>query len=207
MRAALSLILAASALSVGACTTPAADEPAAAASAAVDPSSPLSAPGYMQMAASSDMFEIESSRMALQMSQNPAVRSFAQMMVNDHSRTTSEIMAAAQSMGMQPPPPQMLPQHADMLNRLRAAAPGDFDRAYKAEQVMAHQEALTLHQNFAQGGDAPALRAVAARAVPIVQGHLTQAQNLPETMAAPMQTQPYPQQEQAPARRRAGERG
>jgi putative membrane protein len=193
----------AAALLGGCMTTPAADRMSAA--AAMDPMSPLSAPGYMRMAASSDLFEIESSRLALQASRNEAVRQFAQMMVGDHSRTSSDMMATARQLGLQAPPPQLLPHHMEMLDRLRAASPMDFDRAYKAEQIMAHEEALNLHRNYAQSGDTPAFRELATRAVPIVEMHWGQARNLPDYTAAPAPTyQPAPQPD---TRRRAGERG
>ncbi|HEX8555350.1 MAG TPA: DUF4142 domain-containing protein [Sphingomonas sp.] len=166
-------------------------------SMAADPMSPLSAPGYMSMAASSDLFEIESSRMALERSQNGAVRSFAQMMIDHHTRTSAEMMEVARQAGLTPPPPQMLPPHMAMIDRLRAAGPAEFDVAYKREQVAGHEQALMLHQNYAQQGDMPPFRAFAARTVPIIQGHLTQAQSLPEFAPPPP---PAPAQ-------RAGERG
>lgn len=204
MKALFAALLAASALSVAGCMTPMDDRSAV----AEDPMSPLMAPGYIQMAASSDMFEIESSGLALQASRNPAVRSFAQMMINDHSRTSSEMMDAARQIGLDAPPPRMLPHHAEMLERLRAAQPMEFDRAYKAEQIAAHEEALTLHRNYADRGDAPPFRALAARAVPIVEMHYEHARNLPEYAAAPQPVQPYSYPQPAPpVRRRSGERG
>ena len=45
-------------------------------------------------------------------------------------------------------------------------------------QVPAHQQALTLHSGYARSGDVPTLRQTAQGAVPIVQGHLTQAQQM-----------------------------
>jgi putative membrane protein len=163
--------------------------------AAADPISPLSAPGYMSMAASSDMFEIESSRIALQRSQNPAVRNFAQMMIDHHSRTTSDLMATAQRVNLPPPPPAMLPPQRDALERVRAAGP-DFDSVYKREQIMGHQMALDLHRNYAAQGDLPPFRDLASRTVPIIQEHLGRAQSLPE-YAAPSPATPL----------RSGERG
>lgn len=179
------------------CTPTAQEEAPATAAASADPMSPLSAPGYMSMAASSDMFEIESSRIALQRSQNPTVRQFAQTMIDHHTRTTQELMGIAQSAGMTPPPPQMLPPQQAALDRVRAAGP-DFDSVYKMEQISGHQQALDLHRNYAAQGDVPALRDFANRTAPIVQSHLTQAQSLPD--AAP----PPPP---APAPAQAGERG
>lgn len=165
---------------------------------AVDPTSPLAAPMYMQMAASGDQFEIQSSQMALQMSQNPAVRSFANLLVAHHQAMSQNMMSAAQSAGLTPPPPALMPQHQQMLAQLHAAGP-NFDMAFRDAQVMAHQQALELHQNYANGGDVPALRSVASAAVPIIQQHLSAAQGLNVSMAPP----PMPTE----GTQRAGERG
>jgi putative membrane protein len=199
------LIVAGAAALLAGCTTMEPDY-AAEPALAEDTMLPTSAPGYMEMAASSDMFEIESSRLALQRSRHPAVRSFAQMMIADHSRTSSEMMAAARQIGLAPPPPRMLPHHMDMLERLRVAPHGDFDRMYKHEQIMAHEEALGLHRNFADRGDAPPFRALAARAVPIIEAHFAHARSLPEhaEMMHPPHHHPLPP---PPLPRRSGERG
>lgn len=160
---------------------------------AVDPSSPLAAPMFMQMAASSDQFEIRSSQLALQRSNNPAIRAYAQMMIDHHTRTTATLAQAAQSAGLTPPPPMLMANHEQMLQQLQATPPESFDMAYRDMQVMSHQQALDLMRNYANGGDNATLRTVAAQTTPIIQDHLTQAQN--------MQLAPPP-----PARR-AGERG
>jgi putative membrane protein len=86
-------------------------------------------------------------------------------------------MAAANAAGVPPMTPQLMPMQADMMARLQSAA--NFDRAYAREQVMAHEMALRLHQNYAARGDAPALRAVASTAVPVVRQHLAMARRWP----------------------------
>ena len=134
--------------------------------------------GYVAMAASSDLFEIRSSELALSRSQRADVRQMAQMLVRDHTNSTQQISLAATSSGFTPPPPRLLPPHADMLQRLQNASGARFDRMYLAEQVPAHEMALRLHQNYAANGDTPALRTVAAAIVPVVQGHLTHARQL-----------------------------
>lgn len=159
--------------------------PVAAIPAVTDMTNPLFYPGYMQMAASSDQFEIQSGQLALQMSQNPAVRDFANMLIQHHQQTSAAMLTAAQSVGLPPPAPAMTGRHAQMLANLRNAGPGMFDVAFRDAQIAAHQEALMLHQNYASGGDVPALRAVAGQAVPIIQQHLNTAQSLQVT-AAPM---------------------
>jgi putative membrane protein len=154
----------------------------------------------MAMAGSSDQFEIQSGQLALQMSQNPAVRNFSNMIIADHTRSTQMVMAAAQSAGLNPPPPALLPPQQSMLDQLRAAGSGpSFDMAFQQAQVSAHQQALQLHQNYATQGDVPALRTVAGQIVPIVQMHLQQAQAL--NVAPPPPPPPMP------STRRSGERG
>lgn len=197
----LAILLAATA-AISACATNddmAATEPMAPVAPAVDPNSPLAAPMYMQMAASGDQFEIQSSQMALQMSQNPAVQSFARLMIAHHQSMSQNLMTAAQSAGLASPPPALMPQHQQMLQQLQAAGP-NFDQAYKDAQIMAHQQSLELHQGYANGGDVPALRNVASAAVPVVQQHLASAQNLNVMMMQP----PAPA---ADGTQRAGERG
>jgi putative membrane protein len=190
---------------LGACSTNDATTESAAppAAAAVDPSSPLAAPTYMAMAASSDQFEIQSSQLALQASTNPAVQSFAQMLIAHHQATSANLMQAAQAAGLTPPPPTLLPPQQAMLDQLRAAGTGpSFDQAFKAAQIPAHQQALELHQNYANGGDVPALRQVASATVPIIQQHLAAAQNLNVMTGMDGQTPPP-----TTAPIRSGERG
>ncbi len=143
---------------------------------------PTTAAAYMKMAHSSDMFEIESSQMALQMSRNDAVRSFAQMMVNDHTQMMNQMMAMAPGMGMDMASMPMMPHHTEMLQRLRGATAANFDMMYKREQMMAHEEALMMHRTYAARGDNPALKAMAARAVPMIEMHMSRARALPSRM-------------------------
>lgn len=190
-------ILLAGAIALAACST----NPPPAPPAPVDLNNPLMAPGYMSMAGSGDQFEIQSGQLALQISQNPAVRNLANMLIADHTRSTQMVAAAAQSAGITPPPPAILPQHQALLDQERAAGSGyAFDTAFRDIQIQAHQQALTLHQNYAASGDVPALRTAAGQIVPVVQSHLNALQML---SVAP----PPPPPMAPPPTKRAGERG
>ena len=160
------------------------NEAAMPAVAVVDPNDPLFAPGYLAMAASGDLFEIQSGQLAHPRAQSPAVHSFATMLTTDHTRSTQILTAAAQAGGVAVPPPAMLPQHQALLSQLNAAGSGPaFDIAFRDIQIQAHQQALTLHQNYAANGDVPALRQAAAQIVPVIQGHLQHLQGM--TLAPP----------------------
>lgn len=191
-------ILLGGALALAACST------APRSAAPIDLTNPLMAPGYLAQAASSDQFEIQSAQLAQQASRNPAVQNFAGMLITDHTQSTQMLMAAAQSAHIPAPPPTILPPQQAMLDQLRASGTGPaFDQAFQQVQIQAHQQALALHQNYAQSGDVPALRATAAQIVPVVQKHLAMAQSL-QVMAPPP---PPPPPAPPPPVRRSGERG
>jgi putative membrane protein len=134
--------------------------------------------GYVSMAAASDLFEIQSSQLALARAQNQDVRQFAQMLITHHTQTTEALKAAAAASGVSAPGPILLPMQRQMLDELRGASAASFDQVYMRQQVPAHQMALTLHQNYAARGDAMPLRAAATAAVPVVRQHLIRAQQL-----------------------------
>lgn len=159
---ALALASAAAALPVAA-QTPPPPPPAEAKSQAMP---------YVMASGQSDLYEINSSQIALQKSQNPAIKRFATMMIRDHQKTTANTMAAAKKAGLTPTPPMLDAGATASINELQTAAPGDFDRIYLAQQMPAHQAALDLQQSYASGGDQAALRANAKAAAPIVKRHL-----------------------------------
>lgn len=137
---------------------------------------------YVMAAGKSDMYEIESSRIALQKTQNAGIRRYADMMIKHHQKTTADTMAAARKAGMNPSPPAPDAGITASLGELQAASGADFDRLYLGQQVPAHQAALDLHQSYGAGGDQPALKATAKRAVPIVKQHLAAAQRMQGAM-------------------------
>jgi putative membrane protein len=173
------LPLAMAAAAVGACTTTgmgAAQSGGAAMAAAA-----RTADAYVRMAASSDQYEIGSSQMVLGAAQNADVRRFAQMMIDHHTQTTQQLTTAAMAAGLTPPAAPD-PSKAAMLSALQAAQGTARERLYVRQQLMAHQEALALHQGYASSGDNAQLRAVAGQAVPIIQQHLTEIRRINTAM-------------------------
>ncbi|HVE00322.1 MAG TPA: DUF4142 domain-containing protein [Sphingomicrobium sp.] len=167
----------------------------------VDMNNLLAAPGFLAHATSANLFEIQSSQLALQASSNPQVRNYANLIISDHTRLGQAVGAAAQSAGLVPPPPGLLPDEQAALGQLAAAGTGpNFDMAYRQAQITAHQQAIGLMQNYAASGDVPALRTAAQQAIPMMQMHLQQAQLL---NVAPPPPPPPPM----PAPGERGERG
>jgi len=140
------------------------------------------APAYVAAAGAGDLYEKTSSQIVLKDAKNAKVRMFAQMMVSDHAKTTMEVTAAAKASGMKPMPLQLNSKQTQMIADLKAAPASAREKLYLNQQVMAHAEALALHQGYAANGDTPALMKVAAGAVPIVQHHLDMVKALDTAM-------------------------
>src|SRR3954470_3547507 len=126
--------------------------------AAVAYSAMMTPQDFADAAGSSDMFEIESSKMALQKSSSAAVKEFAQMMITDHTESTANLKAAAQQDGVSVPA-QMITKDVKNIDQLELASGSAFDNRYIGEQQAAHQQALALLSSYAQDGSAPALKA------------------------------------------------
>lgn len=145
---------------------PAAETPAAA--------TPTQALPYAAKAGASDLYEIQSSELALKQAKSAEVKTFARMMIKHHTMTTKTLTAAAKSAKLVPPAPMLEPAQADMIAQLQQAQGDAFDQAYVAQQKTAHAMALNLHQTYAAQGDTPQLKKAAAAAVPIVKRHIAQ---------------------------------
>ncbi len=141
----------------------------------------LAAPAYAQVmapaeyvatAGASDLYEQQSAQLVLESTQDPKVRSFAQMMVQDHGRSTANVKAAAAKSRLSAPPPMLMPLQTELLAELRAETGPARDATYVAQQKAAHNQALSVQQAYAAGGTAPPLKAAAAKIVPVVQHHI-----------------------------------
>ncbi|WP_262029936.1 DUF4142 domain-containing protein [Microvirga sp. Mcv34] len=168
----LKILLTASALalSVAGCMTPMATAPAPA------PIAVTGAAEFVPTAASSNLFEIQSSRVALQRSRNPEVRRFAQQMIRDHNAASRRMTAVVRRAGLPMPPPAMNAKHQQMLATVQSAP--DFDAAYINAQLMAHQEAVALFTSYSSNGDVPQLAQFAGATLPTLEMHLEHAQSL-----------------------------
>ena len=145
-----------------------------------------SASQFMMKAMQSDAFEMQTSRLAAERAQSPAIKTYAQKMIGDHGRTTAALSKmkgdTTASTGQQHAMPQLDAKHADMIKQLQAANGAAFDRLYAQQQVMAHQEAVTLFTAYSQNGSDQNLRSFASETLPTLQGHLRDAQALMSQM-------------------------
>ena len=148
------------------------------------PAAQTSAAEFAAKAAAGDAFELQAAQIAQQRATQPAVKAFAAMMLRDHGKSQADLKEAlAQSGEALTAAGALSPGQQQGLADLSKASAQDFDKAYMAGQVQAHEDALTLMQDYAQNGDNSALKAFAAQAAAVVQHHYEMAKTLRDELS------------------------
>lgn len=95
---------------------------------------------FVSAAMKGNLYEIQSSELALESASSEDVRSYAQMMVEDHTRLGEAVAQVASELGVTPPTEPGAAQQL-MLAHLSGLEGAAFDQAYLMQQVMSHQGA------------------------------------------------------------------
>jgi putative membrane protein len=128
---------------------------------------------------SANKFEVVEGELALAQASDPKLKDFARMMVKDHTVALQELQAAAKAATVVLPPDIALDaMHQAKINAIRNRKGADFDQAYRTDQVQAHQQTIAILDTYATAGGNSALKAWAAKALPIVRKHFDHLQAL-----------------------------
>ena len=157
------------ALAVATLVTPsfAADPATKQASAPVAPTAT-----FVAQAAFGNMFEVESSKLALERTKSAPVKAFAQRLRDDHSAAAVKFKEAVLEAKLAMPPDKLDAKHQAIVDELASRQGGDFDTAYIEAQYKAHSDTVELFKGYAQGGEDTRMRAFAAEMLPKLEAHL-----------------------------------
>ncbi len=128
---------------------------------------------FFEKAAESGMKEVTVSQAAMDRFVNPQVKSFAQMMVNDHSEANQELLALAQKKGVMLPAKDKTMKFEEKWSKKTK----DLDDEYMKEMVDDHQDAVDLFEKASKSDD-PEIAALAQKILPKLQQHLSMAKDL-----------------------------
>ena len=138
-----------------------------------------SAQDFVNKVAISDMFEIQSSQLALSKQADADTRPFAEKMVQDHQKTSSELKALVEgSMVKLTLPTSLESEHQKKLDELSAKSGHEFDTSYDQMQLRAHRDAVTLFEAYAKNGEDSELKIWAGKTLPHLKEHLSMAEGL-----------------------------
>ena len=133
---------------------------------------------FFNDAAQAGMLEIEASKLAQDRATKADVKSFASMIVNDHTGADAQLKSLAADKGVTLPT-ALTGKHKQTLDKLQKAQGAEFDKVYAATVgVAAHKEAVSLFDKTAKNAKDPDVKSFAAKTLPTLKQHLAQAQTL-----------------------------
>jgi putative membrane protein len=132
---------------------------------------------FVDKAAQDGMTEVELGKVALEKSQNPEVRNFAQRMVSDHGKANSELATLAKQKGIDAPK-KLDAEHQAMVKNLKAKDGPSFDSEYSHHMNMDHSKAISLFEAASNSPDKD-LAGFARKTLPTLKEHKEMAGKLP----------------------------
>ena len=131
---------------------------------------------FVTKAAQGGLAEVQMAQLAQQKGDD-GVKTFAQAMITDHTPANAKLAALATSKGLTPPTDPSAAQQK-MLAKLQGLSGDKFDKSYLSGQVRAHEAMLKLFERESTNGKDADLKAFADSTVPVIQKHITMAQNV-----------------------------
>lgn len=139
----------------------------------------LPAQQFTDTVAGSDMFEIQTGKLAQTMGGSTEIKDFGKTLVTDHTKSSEMLKAAAKKTNPVVALPLVLPPELKAkVDALKATKGADFDRLFVQQQTEGHQKTLDALKAYAAGGDQPSLKDFASKAETVVSSHLQKLQSM-----------------------------
>ncbi|HET8835762.1 MAG TPA: DUF4142 domain-containing protein [Gemmatimonadales bacterium] len=134
-----------------------------------------------------NLLEIRAGTVAAKRSTNAAVKQFAQRMVSDHTTMGNEWTSLAGRLRLGTTSALNAGQQ-QLLSRLSTLPAADFDREYMSYSVQDHQTNIATFQRLGPSAQSPEVRQLAAKGLPVLEQHLTMAQQVAAQVGAAVAT-------------------
>jgi putative membrane protein len=131
---------------------------------------------FIAMAVEGNLAEVQMGQLAQQKGNSDGVRSFGQMLQQEHAAAAQKSTAVATQLGVTPPT-EPSRKHKALHDRLAKLSGDAFDKRFASEMVKDHKKAVAEYQRAAKKQNDPA-GAYASETLPTLQKHLETAQAL-----------------------------
>jgi putative membrane protein len=153
---------------------------ALAAAIGAGPALAMSDAQFMTQAVKGNNSEVEVGKLALSKSSDADVKSFAQTLVDDHSKANEQAAAAAKEVGVVPPT-DVTPEAKKTFAKLQSMSGPAFDKQFVTDMVKDHQKDIAEFKAEEKTGKGAAQK-YAADSLPTLQKHLDIAKSLQSKM-------------------------
>lgn len=138
---------------------------------------------FMTKAASGGMLEVELGKVVAQRATTPEAKQFAQQMVTDHTKANDELKALAAKKSMKLPA-SLGEDQKKVYDEVLTEKGAKLDQKYVSEMVADHEEDVKEFQEASTKAGDPAVKAFAAKTLPVLQMHLTMIKKIEAGMDA-----------------------
>jgi putative membrane protein len=132
---------------------------------------------FAMKAAQGGMAEVQLGQLAAQKGTSSDVKSFGQMMVDDHSKANDNLKSVASQESMTLPTSLDAKDEA-LYTKLQNESGPKFDRDYVRAMVKDHQEDVKEFQKEANDGHDPKVKNFASQTLPVLHEHLQKIQSI-----------------------------
>jgi putative membrane protein len=134
---------------------------------------------FVTKAADGGQAEVQLAELAAQRAMNPEVKSFAQKLVDDHTKVNSELMSLASQKNVKV---DVDDDKDRAYNRLNKKSGSEFDQEFVEHMVDEHEKDVKMFEKAASDAKDPEVRAFASKHVADLREHLQQAQSLRQSV-------------------------
>ncbi|WP_051312917.1 DUF4142 domain-containing protein [Sporocytophaga myxococcoides] len=142
---------------------------------------------FVQKAATGGMAEVEMGKLAVKNAKDKEVKSFAQMMVDEHTKANTELKKIATKQNITVPT-SVGEEKTMMMNELKKKTGTEFDKAYIKDMVDSHKKMLDLFQKASTELKDTELKNYAATNIKTIQMHYDKATALESKLNATSST-------------------
>lgn len=136
---------------------------------------------FILKAAEASLFELEVAKLAADKAAGPAVKSFAQMLVDDHTVANDKLKQIASSHGV-PLPASMATNKKKELDQLSKLSGVKFDQQFlKMVGIKDHEHDIADFEKASRTAKSDDVKSFAESTLPTLKKHLDAAQKLPAT--------------------------
>lgn len=140
---------------------------------------PLDTKGFVSKVTVANKYEIDTGELGIKYAKDGSVKSFAQMMVDDHTKAGEEFKAAVKEAKLDPPSETLDVTHTAKYAKLRVfTTEAGFDAAYVKDGVAAHEDTVATFKDFAANGEDGPVKDFAKKTLPKLEHHLSMVKDL-----------------------------
>lgn len=125
---------------------------------------------FLTKAAQGGLYEVRVAQLALERTRNATVHTFAQKMIDDHSKANDQLKQLASQKGITLPG-ELCARDQSAFDKLSRMSGSDFDQAYRKAMVKDHDTDVSEFEKEAKSGKDSELRTFAQQTLPTLMEH------------------------------------